>query len=96
MRTLADGTFLTGKRLVPELLDECPVNMIQAFSESAGATWMPTGMTSFSLQPFSQISSPCSKGLNARQAEFAVRKYRSHQRIGALVMMSLSIFDNPV
>ena len=31
MQTLADGTFLTGKRLVPELLDECPVNTIQAF-----------------------------------------------------------------
>ena len=31
MWTLADGTFLTGKRLVPELLDECPVNTIRAF-----------------------------------------------------------------
>jgi hypothetical protein len=31
MRTLADGTFPTGKRLVPELLDACPVNTIRAF-----------------------------------------------------------------
>ena len=61
------------------------------FSESAGTTWMPTDMTWFSLQSFSQISSPCSKGLNAWQTEFAVRKYHSHWWIGALVMMSLSI-----
>jgi len=35
MRTLADGTFPTGKRLVPELLDACPVNTIRAFFRKA-------------------------------------------------------------
>ncbi|KAF9465761.1 hypothetical protein BDZ94DRAFT_1253093 [Collybia nuda] len=35
------------------------------------------------------------RGLNARQAEFSVRKYRSHQRIGASVMMSVDILNNP-
>ncbi|KAF9456765.1 hypothetical protein BDZ94DRAFT_1274889 [Collybia nuda] len=34
-------------------------------------------------------------GLNACQAEFAVRKYRSHQRIGASIMMSVDILNNP-
>ncbi|KIJ35649.1 hypothetical protein M422DRAFT_262048 [Sphaerobolus stellatus SS14] len=35
------------------------------------------------------------KGLNTKQAEFAVKKYRSHRRCGPTVMMSLGIFDNP-
>jgi hypothetical protein len=35
MRTLADGTFPTGKHLVPELLDACPVNTIWAFFRKA-------------------------------------------------------------
>ena len=35
MRALADGTFPTGKRLVPELLDACPVNTIRAFVHKA-------------------------------------------------------------
>ena len=37
-----------------------------------------------------------SKGLNAKQAEFAVKKYRSHRRCGPSVMMSLGLFDNPL
>ncbi|KAI0244991.1 hypothetical protein BJV78DRAFT_1277581 [Lactifluus subvellereus] len=68
MRNLADGTFPTAKRLVPELLDACP-------------SW--------------RYMDAYSKGLDARQAEFAVKKYRSHRRIGPQVMMSLGIFDNP-
>jgi len=35
MRTLTDGTFPTGKRLVLELLDACPVNTIRAFFHKA-------------------------------------------------------------
>ncbi|KIJ53224.1 hypothetical protein M422DRAFT_242351 [Sphaerobolus stellatus SS14] len=35
------------------------------------------------------------RGLNAKQAEFAVKKYRSHRRCGPTVMMSIGILDNP-
>ena len=35
------------------------------------------------------------KGLNARQAEYAVRKYRSHRRIGAGIMMDVNVLNNP-
>ena len=33
-------------------------------------------------------------GLNAKQAEFAVKKYRSHRRCGPSVMMSVDILLN--
>jgi len=35
------------------------------------------------------------KGLDAKQAEYAVKKYCSHHKIGARIMMNLSIMDNP-
>src|SRR6267154_6459138 len=35
LRALADGTFPTAKRLVPELLDSCPTNVIRAFYRKA-------------------------------------------------------------
>ena len=98
MWTLADGTFLTGKRLVPELLDECPVNTIRAFFQKC---WCYMDAYRYDLISTSVIWSkliryPSSKGFNACQTEFAVQKYHSHWQIGALVMMSLGIFDNPV
>ncbi|KIK94348.1 hypothetical protein PAXRUDRAFT_143045 [Paxillus rubicundulus Ve08.2h10] len=34
------------------------------------------------------------KGLNARQAEFAVKKYRSHRRCGPAMMMDLGVLVN--
>jgi len=34
-------------------------------------------------------------GLNAQQAEFAVRKYRSHRKVGAKIMMDLNMLNNP-
>jgi hypothetical protein len=34
------------------------------------------------------------KGLNAKQAEFAVRKYRSHHWVGAGIMMSMEMLVN--
>jgi len=37
-----------------------------------------------------------SKGLNAKQAEFAVKKYRSHHQCGPSIMMSLGVLDNPL
>jgi len=34
------------------------------------------------------------KGLNARQAEFAVKKYKSHRRCGPTLMMSVGVLLN--
>ena len=34
------------------------------------------------------------KGLNAKQAEFAMKKYRSHRRCGPAVMMSVEVLLN--
>ncbi|KAF8576561.1 hypothetical protein K439DRAFT_1538890 [Ramaria rubella] len=42
-----------------------------------------------------QLSSLFRKGLNAKQAEYAVKKYRSHCSVGPSIMMSLGIMDNP-
>ena len=36
-----------------------------------------------------------SKGLTAKQVEYAVTKYRSHRRIGPSIMMSLAMLENP-
>ena len=35
------------------------------------------------------------RGLNACQAEYAVKKYRSNRRIGAQIMMDMEIMNNP-
>ena len=37
-----------------------------------------------------------SKGLNAKQAEFAVQKYHSHRRIGEGIFPNVDIPDNSV
>ena len=42
-----------------------------------------------------QLMASNSKGLTAKQVEYAVTKYRSHRRIGPTVMMSLGMLDNP-
>ncbi|KAF8587728.1 hypothetical protein K439DRAFT_1652205 [Ramaria rubella] len=78
LRVASDGTFPTEKRLVPEILDSCPVKTIQAFFRK---TW--------------RYTDAYRKGLNAKQAEYAVKKYRSHHSMGPSIMMSLGIMDNP-
>ncbi|KIJ25046.1 hypothetical protein M422DRAFT_274055 [Sphaerobolus stellatus SS14] len=78
LRAAADGTFPTAKRLVPEILDSCPVKTIHAFFKK---TW--------------RCMDAYRKGLNAKQAEFAVKKFRSHRAVGRGVMMSLGIMENP-
>jgi len=35
------------------------------------------------------------RGLNAKQAEYAVKKYHSHSRVGAGIMMDMGILNNP-
>ena len=49
MWNLADGMFPTAKRLVPELLDACPVKTMRAFFESPGAIWMLIGVISIQV-----------------------------------------------
>ncbi|KIJ27974.1 hypothetical protein M422DRAFT_270825 [Sphaerobolus stellatus SS14] len=77
-RAAADGTFPTAKRLVPEILDSCPVKTFHAFFRK---TW--------------RYMDAYRKGLNAKQAEFAVKKFCSHRAVGREVMMSLGIMENP-
>ncbi|KIJ43225.1 hypothetical protein M422DRAFT_253429 [Sphaerobolus stellatus SS14] len=78
-RVAADGAFPKAKVLVPEILDSCPTKTIRAFFRKA---WR-------------YMDAYHRKGLNAKQAEFAVKKYKSHRRCGPAVMMSLGILDNP-
>ncbi|KAI0250190.1 hypothetical protein BJV78DRAFT_1155347 [Lactifluus subvellereus] len=78
LRALADGTFPTAKRLVPELLDACPTKVIRAFYHKM---W--------------RYMDAYRRGLNARQAEYAVKKYRSHRRVGAGIMADIAILNNP-
>ncbi|KIJ44936.1 hypothetical protein M422DRAFT_167666, partial [Sphaerobolus stellatus SS14] len=61
----ADGTFPTAKRLIPEILDSCPLKTICAFFRK---TW--------------RYMDAYRKGLNAKQAEFGVKKFRSHRAVG--------------
>jgi hypothetical protein len=35
------------------------------------------------------------KGLNSKQAEYAVKKYWSHCRVGVGIMMDMGILNNP-
>ncbi|KAH6879968.1 hypothetical protein BKA70DRAFT_1127028 [Coprinopsis sp. MPI-PUGE-AT-0042] len=78
-RALADGSWATAKRLVPELLDECSTKTIRAFFRKA---W--------------RYMDAYGRYLNAKQAEFAVKKYSSHRRVGARIMMNFAMLDNPV
>ncbi|KAG1824000.1 hypothetical protein EV424DRAFT_1346241 [Suillus variegatus] len=78
LRALADGTFPTARRLVPELLNACPTKVIRAFYRK---TW--------------RYMDAYRKGLNAKQAEYAVKKYRSHRKVGAGIMMDMAILNNP-
>ena len=35
------------------------------------------------------------KGLNQKQVEYAVKKYRSHRKVGAEIMMDVNIINMP-
>ncbi|KAG2093316.1 uncharacterized protein F5147DRAFT_657455 [Suillus discolor] len=78
LQALADSTFPTARRLVPELLNACPTKVIWAFYRK-----MWCYMDAYR------------KGLNAKQAEYAVKKYRSHRKVGAGIMMDMAILNNP-
>jgi hypothetical protein len=88
--------FLTAKRLVPKLLNSCPMNVIRAFYWK---TWRYMDTYRYILTLFYTSLTYhvvfIRKGLDAKQAEYAVKKYRSHHKIGAGIMMTLNIMDNP-
>ncbi|KAG2342076.1 hypothetical protein BDR05DRAFT_949332 [Suillus weaverae] len=88
LRALADGTFPTARRLVPEILGACPTKVIRAFYRK---TWCY--MDAYSSPPVSQRPRSCRKGLDAKQAEYAVKKYRSHRKVGAGIMAEMDVLN---
>ena len=68
------------------------------FFKRAGSTWMLTGMkyTSTYVSPYQlfQMVFFFRKGLNVKQAEVAMKKYRSHCHCGPAVMMSVEVLLN--
>jgi len=48
-RMVADGTFQTAKRLVPEILNDCPVKTIRAFFRK---TWRYMDAYRYEIQIF--------------------------------------------
>lgn len=89
-RPAADGTFSMAKRLVPEILDDCPVQTIRA---SFRKSWRYMDAYRYINHTFnSQFINR--KGLNAKQTEFAVKKYKSHRRCGPMTMMSVELLLN--
>lgn len=77
------------------------MHALQKLSEHSiarrGDIWTPTGL--YSLEYWSNSAAHSieiyRKGLNARQAEYAVKKYRSHRKVGAGIMMDVNIMNSP-
>ena len=89
--------FSTAKRLVPVLLDACPTKVIQAFYHK---TWQYMDAYRFMHYVYQFITvthSGCSYrlGLNAKEAEYAVKKYCSHCKVEASITMDMVILNNP-
>ena len=86
-RNLSDGRFATAKLLVPQCLDSCDLITIRKFFRKA---WRyidayryrigPTLISAYIL--LISLSHVSRKGLDARQAAFANKKYKSHRRVG--------------
>lgn len=78
-----------------ELLDACPVKVIRAFYRKA---WRYMDAYRFFIIQFEldwlYTDMRSRKGLNSKQTEYAVKKYRSHRRIGAGIMMDLYIISH--
>lgn len=92
-RENADGTFQTAKKLVPKYLDEVSTDTISRYFN---LTWRY--LDAYRYLCFLLIHSVAfltqrSQGLSIKQAEFAVKKYKSHRRIPASVMMDLGIMN---
>jgi len=85
----------TTKRLVPEILDDCPVKTICAFFRKSWRYMDAYGRYRTSLIDHHSFASHVNRnGLNARQAEFAVKKYKSHCHCGPMVMMNVDLLLN--
>jgi hypothetical protein len=96
LRVACDSTFATAKSLVPEMLNLCPTKRIRAFFCKAWQYMDAYHQLVFRQCKVLNTNIWSSKGLNAKQAEFAVKKCHSHCQCGPSVMMSLGIFNNPL
>ena len=79
----ADGRFPTAKLLVPECLDSCPLITIRRFFQKAWRymdAYRYAHNHRIALHRLDNMTSR--KGLNARQAAFANKRYKSHRRVG--------------
>lgn len=94
LRAAGNGSFPTAKRLVPEILDSCQVQTIRAFFQKSWR-YMDAYWYIYFVLIDPHLQACHRKGLNARQAEYAVKKYRSHRKVGAAIMMNLDILNNP-
>lgn len=69
------------------------------FFKQAGSIWMLMGMKSTDITSSHILNGLfffffSRKGLNARQAEFTMKKYRSHCHCGLAVIMSVDVLLN--
>lgn len=67
------------------------------FIERLGSTWMHIGMYYCTYERMCYLTKSKSyrKGLNQKQVEYAVKKYRSHRKVGAETMMDVNIINMP-
>ena len=81
----ADGKFVTAKVLVPMCLDMCDITIIQQFF-CKGWCYMDTYLYKlsffFCLLYLLTMYHHCSKGLNANQIAFVIKKYKSQCQVG--------------
>jgi hypothetical protein len=84
-RSLADGKFTTAKVLVPKCLDSCSLITIRKFFQKAWRymdAYQYVLLFSCACICYRLDNTISRKGLNVRQAAFANKKYKSHQRVG--------------
>ena len=83
---------LPGNTLCPDFLMPVQSKQYMHFSKRIGGTWILTGAQLF-YYPKNYYSSHFFSQMDSMhvQAEFAVKKYKSHRRCGPELMMSLDI-----
>src|SRR5690242_17978572 len=88
-RTLADGSWKTAQRLVPELIHSCPTKTIRGFFRKCFRYMDAYRYVFKQLHGLALNNTRNRKGLNARQAAYAVKKYKSHCKVGPNIMSEL-------
>lgn len=84
-RNSADGKFVTAKLLVPECLDMCDLITIRCFFQK---TWRYMDAYRYACSnpvyaaQTTFDNTPSRKKLDAHQATFANKQYKSHRRVG--------------